>query len=113
MLKDEKQEEKMTKVLFRTLLACKNEEDVKALLEDLCTYTEVEQMAQRAKAAQLLKEGKTYTEVISATNISSATLSRVSRCARYGSGGYEKFVPARTAEEIASEEDGQSGKEKK
>ena len=87
MLKDEKQEEKMTKVLFRTLLACKNEEDVKALLEDLCTYTEVEQMAQRAKAAQLLKEGKTYTEV--------------------------KFVPARTAEEIASEEDGQSGKEKK
>ena len=91
MLKDEKQEEKMTKVLFRTLLACKNEEDVKALLEDLCTYT----------------------EVISATNISSATLSRVSRCVRYGSGGYEKFVPARTAEEIASEEDGQSGKEKK
>ena len=55
MLKDEKQEEKMTKVLFRTLLACKNEEDVKALLEDLCSYTEVEQMAQRAKAAQLLK----------------------------------------------------------
>ena len=91
MLKDEKQEEKMTKVLFRTLLACKNEEDVKALLEDLCTYT----------------------EVISATNISSATLSRVSRCVRYGNGGYEKFVPARTAEEIASEEDGQSGKEKK
>ena len=45
MLKDEKQEEKMTKVLFRTLLACQNEEDVKALLEDLCTYTEVEQMA--------------------------------------------------------------------
>ena len=113
MLKDEKQEEKMTKVLFRTLLACKNEEDVKALLEDLCTYTEVEQMAQRAKAAQLLKEGKTYTEVIAAMNISSATLSRVSRCVRYGSGGYEKFVPARTAEEIASEEGGQSVKEKK
>ena len=86
---------------------------MKALLEDLCTYTEVEQMAQRAKAAQLLKEGKTYTEVIAATNISSATLSRVSRCVRYGSGGYEKFVPARTAEEIASEEGGQSGKEKK
>lgn len=65
----------------------------KALLEDLCTYTETEQMAQRAKAAQLLKAGKTYTEVIAATNISSATLSRVSRCVRHGSGGYEKFVP--------------------
>ena len=66
---------------------------MKALLDDLCTYTEAEQMAQRAKAAQLLKAGKTYAEVIAATNISSATLSRVSRCVRRGSGGYERFVP--------------------
>ena len=41
----------------------------------------------------MLMQGATYTEVIAATNISSATLSRVSRCVRHGSGGYEKFVP--------------------
>lgn len=93
MVKTQQQETEMEKVLYETFLACKTAEDVKALLEDLCTYTETEQMAQRAKAAQLLKAGKTYTEVIAATNISSATLSRVSRCVRHGSGGYEKFVP--------------------
>ena len=72
MVKTQQQETEMEKVLYETFLACKTAEDVKALLEDLCTYTETEQMAQRAKAAQLLKAGKTYTEVIAATNISSA-----------------------------------------
>ena len=102
MVKDVKEEREMTATLCATFLACKTAEDVEALLEDLCTYTEVEQMAQRVKAAQLLQEGKTYTEVIAATNISSATLSRVSRCVRYGSGAYEKFVPKRESEESES-----------
>ena len=43
-------------------------------------------MAQRVKAAKLLIEGKTYTQVIAETDISSATLSRVSRCVQYGKG---------------------------
>ena len=64
MVKTQQQETEMEKVLYETFLACKTAEDVKALLEDLCTHTETEQMAQRAKAAQLLKAGKTYTEVI-------------------------------------------------
>ena len=95
MVKTQQQETEMEKVLYETFLACKTAEDVKALLEDLCTYTETEQMAQRAKAAQLLKAGKTYTEVIAATNISSATLSRVSRCVRHGGGGYENLCRRR------------------
>lgn len=99
MMKDRNGEREMETLLYETFLSCKTQEDVQALLEDLCTYTEVEQMAQRVKAAQLLKEGKTYSEVIAATNISSATLSRVSRCVRYGSGAYEKFVPQRNQPE--------------
>lgn len=93
MIKDDHATEEMKRILFRTLLACRTEEDVAALLDDLCTYKEVEQMAQRAKAAQMLLEGKTYAEVIEATEISSATLSRVSRCIRHGSGGYRSFLP--------------------
>lgn len=80
-------------LLYKTLLACKTEEDVSALLEDLCTYKEVEQMAQRVAAAKMLSEGKTYAEIIEATEISSATLSRVSKCVQYGNGGYAKFLP--------------------
>ena len=83
----------MHNLLYRTLLACETEEDMRILLDDLCTYKEVEQMAQRAYAAKMLREGKTYTEIIAVTDISSATLSRVSRCLQYGRGAYEKFIP--------------------
>ena len=80
------------KDLYDILLSLKTEEDCKILLEDLCTYKEVEHMTQRIKAAKMLKEGHTYTEIIAETEISSATLSRVSRCLEHGSGGYEKFI---------------------
>lgn len=74
------------------LLKLDTREDCKALLEDLCTYKEVEQMALRAYAAKLFTEGKTYTEIISLTELSSATLSRVSRSLSHGSGGYRKLI---------------------
>ena len=77
--------------LYQLLAGIQTPEDMAALLEDLCTRKEVEQMAQRLRAARLLMEGKTYTQVIEQTNISSATLSRVSRCVQYGE-GYRKFV---------------------
>ena len=51
----------------------------------------LEKMAQRIRAAKLLSEGKTYNQVIEETDISSATLSRVSKALRYGK-GYKKFI---------------------
>ena len=92
-----KERREMESVLYAALANCKTEEDFAALLADLCTYQEVEQMAQRAAAAKLLAEGKTYAEIIAETDISSATLSRVSRALRHGSGGYAKFLPANKA----------------
>lgn len=79
-------------LLYKALISLKTAEDCKALLDDLCTYKEVEQMAQRIYAAKLFLEGKTYNEIIAETDISSATLSRISRAISHGSGGYEKFV---------------------
>lgn len=78
--------------LYELFTKLKTTEDCKALLEDLCTYKEVEQMAQRAYAAKLFLEGKTYTEIIAETEISSTTLSRVSKSIAHGSGGYRKFI---------------------
>lgn len=77
--------------LYQAFVSMESEADCAHLLEDLCTRKEVEQMAQRLRAARLLMEGKTYTQVIEQTNISSATLSRVSRCVQYGE-GYRKFA---------------------
>ena len=87
MVKEAKATIEMRKLLYETILKCKTSEDLEMLFEDLCTYKEVEQMAQRVAAAKMLKEKKTYAEIIEKTDISSATLSRVSRCVQRGSGG--------------------------
>ncbi|MBO5200959.1 MAG: TrpR-related protein YerC/YecD [Clostridia bacterium] len=81
----------MLNELYELFARIDNPDDIRLLLEDLCTYKEVEQMAGRIAAARLFMEGKTYTQVIEATNISSATLSRVSRCVQRGD-GYRKFL---------------------
>ena len=84
--KDEKIE-----ALFQLILSLDNMSDCRALFDDLCTRKELEKMAERLYAAKLLLEGKTYNQVMGQADISSATLSRVSRCVQYGS-GYAKLL---------------------
>lgn len=72
--------------LYELLAQVTDAKQMEALLDDMCTRKEVENMAERICAAKLLLEGKTYAQVIEQTEISSATLSRVSRCVQYGSG---------------------------
>ncbi len=81
----------MIQNVYELLASISTPEDMEILFADLCTNKEVEQMAQRIAAAKLLIEGKTYNQVIEKTDISSATLSRVSRCVQYGE-GYKKFI---------------------
>ena len=78
-------------MLYQVILNLENEEECAAFFDDLCTHKEVEKMAERAYAARLLMEGKTYSQIIAQTDISSATLSRVSRCVQYGK-GYSKVL---------------------
>ncbi len=86
-----KTDESMMNELFELISSMENAEDCRLLFDDLCTINEIEQMAQRVRAAKLLIDGKTYNQVIEETDISSATLSRVSRCVRHGK-GYSKFL---------------------
>ena len=88
---NKKADEKMISDLFSLVSSLKTAEDCKDLFSDLCTNKEIEQMAQRIKAAKLLIEGNTYTQVTEQCDISSATLSRVSRCVQYGK-GYSRFL---------------------
>ena len=81
----------MIRDVYELLASINDPKDIEMLFEDLCTNKEIEQMAQRIMAAKLLIEGNTYSKVIEKTDISSATLSRVSRCVQYGS-GYKKFI---------------------
>ena len=72
--------------LYEVIVGIKDMETCRNLFEDLCTFKEIESMAQRVEAAKMLLSGATYEQVIKQTGISSATLSRVSKCVKYGNG---------------------------
>ena len=80
--------EKQEKInaLYETIGSLESVDSCRDLFEDLCTQKELEKMAERIYAAKLLLQGKTYNQVIAEADISSATLSRVSRCVQYGKG---------------------------
>lgn len=78
--------------LYKALTNVKTVDEAKNFLEDLCTMKEIESLAQRIHVAKLLLEKKTYDQITKETDISSATLSRVSRCIRYGNGGYKTIL---------------------
>ena len=78
-------------ILMQLIASIDDPADCRALFEDLCTAKELENMAERLHAAKMLSEGKTYSQVMESVQISSATLSRVSRCVQYGK-GYSKLL---------------------
>ena len=91
MTGDEKITKEMIGDLFTLISSISNVEDCALLFDDLCTKKEVKQMAQRVRAAKMLLDGATYNKVIEETDISSATLSRVSRCVQNGK-GYSRLL---------------------
>lgn len=74
------------KLLFQQILKLQTEEECALFFDDLCTIKELDAMSQRIVAAKLILEGKTYNEIVKETDISTATLSRVSKCVQYGKG---------------------------
>lgn len=79
-------------MLVKAILSIESEEECVSFLEDLCTFKEIDSMAQRFQVARLLKEGKTFQEIVDKTGASTATISRVNRCLMYGNGGYENII---------------------
>lgn len=75
--------------LLAVLSNLKTPDDCYAFLTDVCTIKELQDMAQRLETAGLLKAGKSYQEITEQVGASAATISRVSRCLNYGSGGYD------------------------
>jgi len=78
--------------LYKAILKLKTVDDCRKFFEDICTIKEVLDISQRLEVANLLSNGKNYQEVSKATGASTATISRVSRCLNYGSGGYKLVV---------------------
>ena len=81
-----------TDELCQALLSLKNSEECYAFLEDLCTIKEIIGMSQRLQVAKMLRAGASYTTITKATGASTATISRVSKCSEYGTGGYHTVI---------------------
>ena len=80
--------------LYKAIMTLKTEEECHRFLEDLCTISELKAMEQRIEVAMLLDQGMIYSEILERTGASSATISRVNRCLKYGSDGYIKAIEA-------------------
>jgi TrpR-related protein YerC/YecD len=82
-LKDDK-----TDFLFKAIMSLQNEEECYNFFEDLCTVSELKEMSKRFYAAKLLNENHIYNDIAEETGLSTATISRVNRCLKYGKDGY-------------------------
>ncbi len=78
--------------LFETILELKTVEECYSYFEDICTIKELQDMAQRLDTAILLDEGANYQQISSDVGVSTATIGRVSKCLKYGSGGYRRAI---------------------
>ncbi|MBP5357411.1 MAG: TrpR YerC/YecD [Clostridia bacterium] len=78
--------------LFLGLLSLNSVEECYLFFEDVCTIKEVLDMSQRLATAEMLAKGDSYGDIQKKVNVSTATISRVSRCLNYGSGGYELVI---------------------
>ena len=75
--------------LYQAILLLKNEEECSKFFEDLCTVPELKAMAQRLPVAKMLDEHYVYSDIVTQTGASTATISRVNRSLNYGTDGYE------------------------
>lgn len=86
-----------TDELFEAILTLRTIDECYDFFEDACTIKEIIEIAQRLKVAKMLKSGASYTVISKEVGVSTATISRVSKCLEYGNGGY-KTVIERTEE---------------
>jgi TrpR-related protein YerC/YecD len=81
-----------TDLFFEAILSMRSKEDCYRFFEDVSTVNELRALSQRFFIAKLLSEGKTYQEIEDLTKASTATISRINKCYRYGAEGYRTAI---------------------
>ena len=84
--------DEQTDNLFRAVLSLNNIDECYAFFEDLCTVSELREMAKRLTAARMLNNNYIYSDISDKTGLSTATISRVNRCLKYGNDGYAEIL---------------------
>jgi TrpR-related protein YerC/YecD len=89
---NDKLKDPQTDTLFDAILSLQSREECYRLFEDLCTVSEIKSLTQRLQIAELLYQGRTYSEIFELTGVSTATISRVNRSLEYGADGYRTVL---------------------
>jgi len=78
--------------LMEAILELKNVDEAKIFFRDLLTESELIEAGNRFKAAKMLSKNISYTKIEKETNLSSATVARVSKWLQKGKGGYKVII---------------------
>ena len=78
-------------------------EECRDFFEDICAETELRAIEQRFDVARMLSKGKIYSDIMSTTSASTATISRVSRVFNGGTGMLEKTLIRLEESEVNAE----------
>ena len=78
--------------LFNAILTVQDLDECYAFFADLCTESELQEMSRRLTAAKMLMNNQIYADIAEQTGLSTATISRVNKCLKYGSEGYVKAL---------------------
>jgi len=83
--------------LFEAILRLETVEEAERFFRDLCTLSELRDMAQRWAVVRLLEQGLHYAEISRTTGASTATITRIASWLHHGEGGYRMALERMTA----------------
>lgn len=78
--------------LFDAILRLETPDDAERFFRDLCTLSELHDMAQRWAVARMLDGGLHYAEISRTTGASTATITRIASWLHHGEGGYRAML---------------------
>jgi TrpR-related protein YerC/YecD len=78
--------------LFDAILRLDSRATAEHFFRDLCTLTEIRDMAQRWAVVRLLDEGMHYAQISRQTGASTATITRIASWLNHGEGGYREAL---------------------
>ena len=78
--------------LAEALVSISDRSTMQNFLRDVMTEKEIVEISARFEAARMLADGKTYSEIVAKTRLSSRTIARISEWLQNGCNGYQAAI---------------------
>lgn len=78
--------------LFNAILRLETNDETERFFRDLCTLSELRDLAQRWAVVRMLDAGLHYAEISRRTGASTATITRIASWLNHGEGGYRAML---------------------